>query len=33
MEPGPGFGHAGRRDDAVSEAIARPRRLLAPVRA
>jgi DNA-binding HxlR family transcriptional regulator len=32
MEPGPGFGQTGRRQDAVSEAIARPRRLLEPVR-
>jgi DNA-binding HxlR family transcriptional regulator len=32
IEPGPGFGLAGRREDAVSEAIARPRRLLESVR-
>jgi DNA-binding HxlR family transcriptional regulator len=32
IEPGPGFGRAGRREDAVSEAIARPRRLLESVR-
>jgi hypothetical protein len=32
IEPGPGFGQTGRRDDAVSEAIARPRRLLEAVR-
>jgi DNA-binding HxlR family transcriptional regulator len=32
MEPGPGFGRGDRRDDAVSRAIARPRRLLEPVR-
>jgi hypothetical protein len=32
MEPGPGFGQTGRRQDAVSEAIAGPRRLLEPVR-
>jgi DNA-binding HxlR family transcriptional regulator len=32
MEPGPGFGHVGARDDSVSRAIARPRRLLEPVR-
>jgi len=32
MEPGPGFGHAGRREDAVSRVIAQPRRLLDPVR-
>jgi DNA-binding HxlR family transcriptional regulator len=31
IEPGPGFGQAGRREDAVSEAIARRRRLLEPV--
>jgi DNA-binding HxlR family transcriptional regulator len=33
IEPGPGFGHAGRREDAVSRAIGAPRRLLEPVRA
>ena len=32
IEPGPGFGHARRRDDPVSEVIARRRSLLAPVR-
>jgi DNA-binding HxlR family transcriptional regulator len=32
IEPGPGFGHGDRRDDAVSRVIARPRRLLEPVR-
>jgi DNA-binding HxlR family transcriptional regulator len=32
MEPGPGFGQAGRRQDPVSEALARPRRLLESVR-
>jgi DNA-binding HxlR family transcriptional regulator len=32
MEPGPGFGHAQRRDDPVSAVIARRRSLLAPVR-
>jgi DNA-binding HxlR family transcriptional regulator len=32
MEPGPGFGSEGQRADAVSRVIARPRRLLEPVR-
>ncbi len=32
MEPGPGFGQAGRREDSVSQALARPRRLLESVR-
>jgi DNA-binding HxlR family transcriptional regulator len=32
IEPGPGFGHVVRREDAVSEAIALRRPLLAPVR-
>ena len=30
MEPGPGFGQAGRREDRCHDAIARPRRLLEP---
>ena len=32
IEPGPGFGQGGRREDPVTEAIARPRRLLESVR-
>jgi DNA-binding HxlR family transcriptional regulator len=32
IEPGPGFGSEGQREDAVSRVIARPRRLLEPVR-
>ena len=32
MEPGPGFGHAGRRADPVSKTLAQPRRLLESVR-
>jgi DNA-binding HxlR family transcriptional regulator len=31
MEPGPGFGQAGWREDVVSRVIAQPRRLLEPV--